>query len=129
MDTHPPTEPGRIRTGLIKTGIALVALAISMGFVHQHIRFITHVFSGDWLQMQFYWEAPRQEILRFGQIPLWNRWGYETLGIAFNTVQLTNFAIIFLFLCVPTFLMGGQFPLVIKLIASNTFFPSFLFIL
>ena len=55
----------------------------------------------------------------YGKIPLWNRWGYETLGAAFGKAQWTNFGIIFLFLLVPTFLMGGQFPVVVRLIAGN----------
>ena len=57
---------------LAQIGLILAAAALSIGFVHQHIRFATHIFSGDWLQMQFYWEAPRQTMLRHGQIPLWN---------------------------------------------------------
>ena len=55
----------------------------------------------------------------YGKIPLWNRWGYESLGVAFGTIQGTNFGIIFLFLFIPTFIMGGQFPVVVKLISRS----------
>ena len=55
----------------------------------------------------------------FGHIPFANRWVYENLGLQFESVQLANFAIIFALIFVPTFFMGAQFPLVIKLMARK----------
>ena len=55
----------------------------------------------------------------YGKIPFLNRLGYEVFGATFITVQWTNFGIIFFFLFLPTFMMGGQFPVVVKLIARN----------
>jgi spermidine synthase len=55
----------------------------------------------------------------FGYIPFVNRWIYENWGLQFEFIQLTNFLIIFALLFVPTFFMGAQFPLVIKLTARK----------
>lgn len=55
----------------------------------------------------------------FGHIPFANRWIYENWGLQFESVQLANFGIIFALIFVPTFLMGAQFPLVIKLMARK----------
>lgn len=55
----------------------------------------------------------------FGRIPFANRWIYENWGLQFESIQLANFAIIFALIFVPTFFMGAQFPLVIKLMARK----------
>ena len=55
----------------------------------------------------------------FGSIPFVNRWVYENWGLQFEFIQLTNFLIIFALLFIPTFFMGAQFPLVIKLMARK----------
>jgi spermidine synthase len=55
----------------------------------------------------------------FGYVPFANRWIYENWGLQFESVQLANFAIIFALIFVPTFFMGAQFPLVIKLMARK----------
>ena len=55
----------------------------------------------------------------FGAIPFVNRWIYENWGLQFEFIQLTNFLIIFALLFIPTFFMGAQFPLVIKLMARK----------
>ena len=55
----------------------------------------------------------------FGSIPFANRWIYENWGLQFEFIQLTNFLIIFALLFIPTFFMGAQFPLVIKLMARK----------
>ena len=55
----------------------------------------------------------------FGQIPFANRWIYENWGLQFEFVQLANFLIIFSLIFIPTFFMGAQFPLVIKLTARK----------
>ncbi len=55
----------------------------------------------------------------FGHIPFANRWIYENWGLQFDSVQLANFGIIFALIFVPTFFMGAQFPLVIKLMARK----------
>ncbi len=54
-----------------------------------------------------------------GHIPFANRWIYENWGLQFESVQLANFGIIFALIFVPTFFMGAQFPLVIKLMAQK----------
>ena len=51
----------------------------------------------------------------FGHIPFANRWIYENWGLQFVSVQLANFLVIFILIFIPTFFMGAQFPLVIKL--------------
>ena len=55
----------------------------------------------------------------FGTIPFINRWIYENWGLEFEFIQITNFGIIFALLFIPTFFMGAQFPLVIKLMAKK----------
>jgi len=55
----------------------------------------------------------------FGTIPFVNRWIYENWGLQFELIQMTNFLIIFALLFIPTFFMGAQFPLVIKLTARK----------
>ncbi len=55
----------------------------------------------------------------FGHIPFANRWIYENWGLQFDSVQLANFGIIFALIFVPTFFMGAQFPLVIKLMTRK----------
>ncbi|MFQ5671960.1 MAG: fused MFS/spermidine synthase [Nitrospinales bacterium] len=54
-----------------------------------------------------------------GSVPLFNRWVYQNFGVEFALVQWSHFLIIFAFLFVPTFLMGGQFPVVIKIVAGS----------
>lgn len=55
----------------------------------------------------------------FAHIPFANRWIYENWGLQFESVQLANFLIIFALIFIPTFFMGAQFPLVIKLMARK----------
>ena len=55
----------------------------------------------------------------FGAIPFVNRWIYENWGLQFDLIQLANFLIIFSLIFIPTFFMGAQFPLVIKLMARK----------
>lgn len=55
----------------------------------------------------------------FSSIPLVNRWVYLNWGLGFSSIQWANFLIIFTLIFVPTFLMGGQFPVVIKLVAHR----------
>jgi len=55
----------------------------------------------------------------FGGIPFANRWVYENWGQQFELVQSTNFVIIFGLLLIPTFFMGAQFPIVIKLLVTK----------
>ncbi len=51
----------------------------------------------------------------FGEIPFLNRWVYQTWNYDFLTVQAFMFLVIFAFLFIPTFLLGGQFPVVVKM--------------
>ncbi len=55
----------------------------------------------------------------FGSIPYVNRWVYLNWGQEFQTIQWANFLTILALIFVPTFLMGGQFPVVIKLVARQ----------
>jgi spermidine synthase len=55
----------------------------------------------------------------FGTIPFVNRWIYENWGLQFEFIQMTNFLIILALLFIPTFFMGAQFPLVIKMMAKK----------
>jgi spermidine synthase len=55
----------------------------------------------------------------FGEIPFVNRWVYQNWDIDFSAVQLSNLLIIFSLLFFPTFFMGGQFPVVVKLLTRN----------
>ncbi|NIQ03609.1 MAG: spermidine synthase, partial [Nitrospinaceae bacterium] len=55
----------------------------------------------------------------FGRIPFVNRWIFESLGAEFTAIQFSNFFIIFSLLILPTFFMGAQFPVVVKLVARD----------
>ncbi|QPJ63140.1 MAG: tetratricopeptide repeat protein [Candidatus Nitronauta litoralis] len=55
----------------------------------------------------------------FGSIPYVNRWVYLNWGQDFQTIQWANFLTILVLIFLPTFLMGGQFPVVIKLVAKR----------
>lgn len=55
----------------------------------------------------------------FGEIPFVNRWVYQNWDIDFSAVQLSNLLIIFSLLFFPTFFMGGQFPIVVKLLTRG----------
>ena len=55
----------------------------------------------------------------FGRIPFVNRWIYENWGQQFQFIQGANFIIIFGLLFIPTFFMGTQFPIVIKILATK----------
>ncbi|SVC67133.1 uncharacterized protein METZ01_LOCUS319987, partial [marine metagenome] len=58
-------------------------------------------------------------IPHFGNIPFINRWVYQNWNMDFVTIQWSVFLIIFSFLFIPTFLMGAQFPLVIRLVTRS----------
>ena len=51
----------------------------------------------------------------FGLAPLANRWVYLNWGQTFASIQGTNFLMIFALVFTPTFFMGAQFPIVVKL--------------
>ena len=55
----------------------------------------------------------------FGDIPFVNRWVYENWGQQFQLVQVSNFMTILGLLFIPTFFMGAQFPIVIKMLATK----------
>ncbi|MDP7552631.1 MAG: fused MFS/spermidine synthase, partial [Nitrospinaceae bacterium] len=55
----------------------------------------------------------------FGEIPFINRWVYQNWSLEFASIQWSIFLVILSLLFVPTFLMGGQFPVVIRLVARN----------
>ena len=55
----------------------------------------------------------------FGEVPLVNRWVYLNWGLDFSTIQWSNFLIILALIFIPTFLMGAQFPVVVRLVARN----------
>ena len=55
----------------------------------------------------------------FGKVPLINRWVYLNWGLDFSSIQWSNFLIILSLIVVPTFLMGAQFPVVVRLVARN----------
>ena len=55
----------------------------------------------------------------FGRIPFVNRWIYENLGQQFQLMQGANFITILGLLFIPTFFMGAQFPIVIKILATK----------
>jgi spermidine synthase len=55
----------------------------------------------------------------FGKVPLVNRWVYLNWGLDFSSIQWSNFLIILALIFVPTFLMGAQFPVVVRLVARN----------
>ena len=51
----------------------------------------------------------------FGEIPFVNRWVYQNWNYDFLTIQAFMFLVIFALLFFPTFLLGGQFPVVVKM--------------
>ena len=55
----------------------------------------------------------------FENIPFINRWVYQNWSMEFTTIQWSVFLVIFSFLFVPTFLMGGQFPVVVRLVVQK----------
>lgn len=55
----------------------------------------------------------------FGDIPFVNRWVYENWGQQFELMQAANFITILALLFIPTFFMGAQFPIVIKILATK----------
>ena len=55
----------------------------------------------------------------FAFVPFVNQWGYQKLGVEFEIVQFVNFGIIFSFIFLPTFLMGAQFPVVIRAVSGG----------
>ncbi len=55
----------------------------------------------------------------FAEIPFVNRWVYQNWNIDFSAVQLSNLLIIFSLLFFPTFFMGAQFPVVVKLLTRR----------
>jgi spermidine synthase len=55
----------------------------------------------------------------FARIPFVNRWVYENWGQQFDLMQGANFLTIFGLLFIPTFFMGAQFPIVIKIMATK----------
>lgn len=55
----------------------------------------------------------------FGEIPFVNRWVYQNWDIDFATAQLSNLSIVFSLLFLPTFFMGAQFPVVVKLVTRG----------
>jgi spermidine synthase len=55
----------------------------------------------------------------FGKVPLVNRWVYLNWGLNFSSIQWSNFLIILSLIFIPTFLMGAQFPVVVRLVARN----------
>ena len=48
-----------------------------------------------------------------------NRWVYLNWGLDFSSIQWSNFSIILALIFVPTFLMGAQFPVVVRLVARD----------
>ena len=55
----------------------------------------------------------------FENIPFINRWVYQNWNMEFATIQWSVFLVIFCFLFVPTFFMGGQFPVVVRLVVRK----------
>lgn len=55
----------------------------------------------------------------FGGVPFVNRWVYENWGRQFEVMQAANFLTILALLFIPTFFMGAQFPIVIKILAAK----------
>ena len=55
----------------------------------------------------------------FGKVPLVNRWVYLNWGLDFSSIQWSNFLIILSLILIPTFLMGAQFPVVMRLVARS----------
>ena len=55
----------------------------------------------------------------FENIPFINRWVYQNWSMEFTTIQWSVFLVMFCFLFVPTFFMGGQFPVVVRLVVRK----------
>jgi len=55
----------------------------------------------------------------FGKVPLVNRWVYLNWGLDFTSIQWSNFLIILSLIFIPTFLMGAQFPVVVRLVVRD----------
>ncbi len=55
----------------------------------------------------------------FGDIPFLNRWVYQNLNYDFTLIQGFMFLVIFSLLFIPTFFMGGQFPVVVKILIER----------
>ncbi|MFQ5481170.1 MAG: fused MFS/spermidine synthase [Nitrospinaceae bacterium] len=55
----------------------------------------------------------------FGSIPLFNRWVFTNWGQDFLTIQGSNFLVISALIFSPTFFMGAQFPVVVRLLARG----------
>jgi len=55
----------------------------------------------------------------FENIPFINRWVYQNWSMEFTTIQWSVFLVMFCFLFVPTFFMGGQFPVVVRLVVQK----------
>jgi len=55
----------------------------------------------------------------FENIPFINRWVYQNWNMEFATIQWSVFLVIFCFLFIPTFFMGGQFPVVVRLVVRK----------
>ncbi|QPJ66830.1 MAG: tetratricopeptide repeat protein [Candidatus Nitrohelix vancouverensis] len=55
----------------------------------------------------------------FGDIPFLNRWVYQNLNYDFILIQGFMFLVIFSLLFIPTFFMGGQFPVVVKILIER----------
>lgn len=55
----------------------------------------------------------------FASIPFVNRWVYQNMSLEFASVQWAIFLMVFALLFLPTFCMGGQFPVVIRLVAKD----------
>ena len=55
----------------------------------------------------------------FENIPFINRWIYQNWSMEFTSIQGSIFLVIFCFLFVPTFFMGAQFPIVIRLVVQK----------
>lgn len=58
-------------------------------------------------------------IPQFGNVPFLNRWVYQNWSMEFASIQWSVFLVIFSLLIIPTFLMGGQFPIVIRLLVKK----------
>jgi len=55
----------------------------------------------------------------FEYIPFINRWVYQNWSMDFVTIQWSVFLVVVCFLFIPTFFMGAQFPIVIKLVVRK----------
>ncbi|MCH8157138.1 MAG: fused MFS/spermidine synthase, partial [Nitrospinae bacterium] len=55
----------------------------------------------------------------FGDVPFVNRWIYQNWSLEFASIQWSVFLVIFSLLFIPTFFMGAQFPIVIRLVVRR----------